>query len=177
DFVNFAGVPTALLHAVSVAASQPGVDVVSMSWGVPEFRTEAQYDSVFATPGVTFVAASGDSGAQTSWPAVSPNVLSVGGTTLQISSSGTYLGETGWGSGFRSAWFGGSGGGISRYETEPAYQKGGYLSSVSTALNRSGKRMTPDVAYDGDPRTGLTVYHKTNRPRFAPRATHPPAPP
>src|SRR5262249_51839859 len=98
DFVNFAGVPTALLHAVSVAASQPGVDVVSMSWGVPEFRTEAQYDSVFATPGVTFVAASGDSGAQTSWPAVSPNVLSVGGTTLQISSSGTYLGETGWGS-------------------------------------------------------------------------------
>src|SRR5207248_7814219 len=63
DVVNSAGVPTALLHAVSVAASQPHVRVVSMSWGASEFKTETQYDSSFTTPGVTFVAASGDSGA------------------------------------------------------------------------------------------------------------------
>ena len=48
DSVNSAGVPTNLLHAVSVAATQPNVTVVSMSWGVPEFASETQYDSYFA---------------------------------------------------------------------------------------------------------------------------------
>jgi len=159
DSVNSAGVPTNLLHAVSVAASQPNVTVVSMSWGVPEFASETQYDSYFGAPGVTFVAASGDNGAGTIWPAVSPNVLAVGGTTLEISSSGDYGGETGWGNGFRSASSGGSGGGISQYEKAPAYQQGNYLSSVADA---NGMRMSPDVAYDADPNTGVAVYDSTN---------------
>ena len=89
DNVNSAGVPTALLHAVSVATSQPNVNVVSMSWGVPEFSTETQYDSYFTTPGVTFVASAGDNGAADAWwPALSPNVVSVGGTTLQLTPRG-----------------------------------------------------------------------------------------
>jgi len=159
DSVNSAGVPTNLLHAVSVAATQPNVTVVSMSWGVPEFASETQYDSYFSAPGVTFVAASGDNGAGTIWPAISPNVVAVGGTTLEISSSGSYTSETGWGSGFRSASSGGSGGGFSQYETEPAYQKGSYLSSVT---DTNGMRMSPDVAYDADPNTGVAVYDSTN---------------
>ena len=65
---------------------RPGVVAVSMSWGGSEFSGETSYDSYFTTPGghngVTFVASSGDSGAPASYPAASPNVVSVGGTSL-----------------------------------------------------------------------------------------------
>ena len=36
--------------AVSYAAQQPGVTVVSMSWGASEFSGETSYDSVFTQP-------------------------------------------------------------------------------------------------------------------------------
>ena len=92
---------TDLHGAVSFASQLPGVSVVSMSWGAGEFAGETAYDSVFTTPaghnGVTFVASSGDSGT-TEFPSVSPNVLSVGGTTLNLTSQGTYSSETGWSS-------------------------------------------------------------------------------
>jgi hypothetical protein len=162
DNVSAAGVPTALLHAVSVASSQPGVDVVSMSWGTPEFRSETQYDSYFNKPGITFLAASGDSGAGTIWPAVSPNVVAVGGTTLNLSSSGTYLSETAWGNGGFSSFWGGSGGGVSQYESQPSYQKSGYVTSVTSGQDPGGMRTSPDVAYLGDPNTGVAVYDKSN---------------
>jgi hypothetical protein len=163
DSVNSMGVPVALLHAASVAASQPNVRVVSMSWGVPEFKTETRYDSYFTTPGVTFVAASGDNGAPAMWwPAISPNVVAVGGTTLQTTNSGSYLSETGWGSGSRSALAGGSGGGVSQYETEPSYQQGGSLTGVTSAQNSGNRRMSPDVAYDANPASGVAVYDQTN---------------
>ena len=65
-----------------------GVVAVSMSWGGGEFSGETSYDSYFTTPsghgGVTFVASSGDSGSPVGYPAISPNVLSVGGTTLNL---------------------------------------------------------------------------------------------
>src|SRR5262245_58822449 len=132
--------------AVRFAASQPGVVVVSMSWGGGEFSRERNWDSNFITPsghsGVTFVTASGDDGAPPSYPAVSPNVLAVGGTTLNLSSSGTILGESAWS---------GSGGGISAYEPLPSYQVG-VVSQTST------RRANPDVAYDADPNTGFPVY-------------------
>ena len=56
------------MAGVATAASQPGVSVVSMSWGFPEGQAvfasdEAAYDSVFNVPGVTFVASTGDYGA------------------------------------------------------------------------------------------------------------------
>src|SRR5262249_23364530 len=76
-----------LLTAVSTARSLPDVSVVSMSWGGSEFMSQAYYDGYFTTPpghrGITFVASSGDDGAAAgpSWPSISPNVLSVGGTS------------------------------------------------------------------------------------------------
>lgn len=98
-----------LLSAVDFARQQPGVVTVSMSWGGNEFPGEAGLDGYFTTPGghiggsglpggVTFVAASGDS-SSTSWPAVSPNVLSVGGTTLNVDASGNRISETAWNGG------------------------------------------------------------------------------
>lgn len=119
-----------------------------MSWGSGEFlgETGTSYDGHFANhPGVTFVASAGDSGAPPEWPSISPNVVSVGGTTLTIQSNGTYVSETGWSSG---------GGGISAYEPKPSYQ-----SSVTQSSNH---RTSPDVAYDGDPNTGFYVYDASN---------------
>jgi hypothetical protein len=132
-----------LLAAVDTAANYSGVAVVSMSWGSSEFSTESSYDSHFTTPkghtGVTFVASSGDSGGVVEWPAASPEVLSVGGTTLSLNSDNTWKSETAWS---------GSGGGVSGYEASPGYQSGmGY-----------SKRATPDVSYDADPNTGVYIY-------------------
>jgi hypothetical protein len=101
-----------LMTAVNYARNAAGVSVVSMSWGGSEFfdwgnggesDSQLTYDADFTTPaghqGVTFIAAAGDSGAQSGvqWPASSPNVVSVGGTTLYTSdSTGTYDAEVGW---------------------------------------------------------------------------------
>jgi hypothetical protein len=132
-----------LLNAVNTARNTAGVVVVSMSWGFPEVPNETSYDAYFTTPagheGVTFVAASGDSGV-VEYPSASPNVLAVGGTTLTLTSSGSYGSET--------AWYD-SGGGYSQYEPEPSYQL-----SVQT----TGQRSTPDVAFDANPDTGVNVY-------------------
>ncbi len=136
---------TNLLAAVDYARSQASVSVISMSWGSGEFLQEASYDSHFTTPaghqGITFVASSGDSGAPAEWPAVSPNVLAVGGTALTVSSTGAYQSETGWSD---------SGGGTSKYEGLPSYQ--------STSVTGSTTRSNPDVAYDASPTTGFAVY-------------------
>ena len=115
-----------------------------MSWGSSEFYGENYYDSLFTTPaghrGITFVASSGDSGAPGLWPAASPNVLAVGGTTLSVTGNGTYQGESGWS---------GSGGGYSSYESEPGFQR---------SAQTSGVRTIPDVAFDANPYTGFSVY-------------------
>jgi subtilase family serine protease len=139
--------PDDLLAAAKYAASAPGVSVVSMDWGNFEFSNQTTYDSIFTTPaghqGVTFVTSAGDTGSDgdVNWPASSPNVLSVGSTTLTTSdASGTYSAE---------ASLSGSSGGYSSIEPEPVYQN---------VVQSTGKRSSPDVAIDGDPATGIAVY-------------------
>ncbi len=82
-----------LLSAVDTARNTAGVVAVSMSWGFSEMQNESSFDSYFTTPsghaGVTFIAASGDNGV-VEYPSASPNVLAVGGTTLNLSSAGAY---------------------------------------------------------------------------------------
>jgi len=138
-----------LLGAVDYAAAH-GAQVVSMSWGAGEFSSETSYDYHFSHAGVTFVASSGDYGAPPKWPASSTRVLAVGGTSLNLNSNNTWNSETGWGYGSWSQWYGGSGGGISRYEPKPSYQ--------SSVTQSSFRRTNPDVSYVADPNTGLTVY-------------------
>jgi hypothetical protein len=134
-----------LLGAVGYARNYPGVSVVSMSWGAGELSGETSLDFHFTTPsgqtgGVTFVAASGDSHV-VGWPAVSPNVVAVGGTTLSLDGVGNWLNETAWSA---------SGGGISLYESQPDYQAGIVTQSTT-------KRTNPDVAYNANPGTGVYV--------------------
>ncbi|MGA2741497.1 MAG: S53 family peptidase [Bryobacteraceae bacterium] len=141
---------SALLAAVHVAVEN-GANVVSMSFGFDEFSTETTADKYFETSGVTFVASSGDSGHGVFYPAASPYVVSVGGTTLNLSSAGAWESETAWSckSALACEVEGGSSGGQSAYETEPSYQD---------AVQSSGKRGVPDVAYDANPNTGVPIY-------------------
>lgn len=135
--------------AVDYARRQLGVSVISMSFGSGEYSGETALDSLFTTVaghgGVTFVAASGDSGSPPIYPAVSTNVVAIGGTTLSLNASGNYQGETGWD---------GSGGGVSSYEPLPPWQNG-----VISGLWRRG---APDVAFDADPASGVPVYDSYN---------------
>jgi hypothetical protein len=155
-----------LMAGVATAATQPGVSVVSMSWGFTEGQSvfaqdEANYDPVFTTPaghpGVTFVASTGDYGsADPEYPAFSPNVVAVGGTSLSLNADNSYNSETGWGYFSNSAGtFTGSGGGTSLYEAEPAYQQG---------VQSTGLRSTPDVSLIADPATGAWVADPYNLP-------------
>ena len=142
-----------LLTAVKYAAGH--AQVVSMSWGANELSGEIGYDATFAGfagMGVTFVASSGDSGAPI-WPAVSPDVVGVGGTILTLTNlgtSGVYSNETGWS---------GSGGGVSKYETLPSYQTGLGTTNGPSTTNRN----SPDVAYDsGSSNSYVLVYDSGN---------------
>lgn len=134
-----------LIGAAKDAYTNQGATIVSMSFGGGEFsgETAANADGVFKTgnsKGVSFTASSGDSGCGAQYPAASPFVTSVGGTTLNISSTGAYMSETAWS---------GSGGGFSAFETRPSYQNG---------FNSNAQRGIPDVAMVADPNTGVAMF-------------------
>ena len=156
------------MHAVSLMS---GVSVVTLSYGEPEYDVsdETSLDADFTTPGVTFLAASGDSGAYgnggrvaVNYPAASPNVVSVGGTSIVIDSAGDYPGtgvggETGWGYGTSSGSDGGSGGGLSTVESEPSWQDG----VVSAGIDSIDARAVPDVAMDSGVAQEYDVFTST----------------
>jgi subtilase family serine protease len=134
-----------LIAAVKDAYTNQGATVVSMSFGGSEFsgETGSTADGVFSNgnaKGVSFTASSGDSGCGTQYPATSPFVTSVGGTSLKVSSTGSYVSESAWN---------GSGGGLSAFESRPSYQNG---------FNSNSKRGIPDVAMVADPNTGVTIF-------------------
>jgi kumamolisin len=132
----------ALYKAVRVAASLPGVQEISMSWGGGESGSEKAVDtSTFAAAGIVYLASSGDDGAGAQYPASSPNVVGVGGTTLHFT-SGAFTSETGWED---------SGGGKSTVESTPAYQSG-----VTAVVGK--RRGVPDIAADANPKSGVGVY-------------------
>ena len=138
--------PSAMSNAIldaNTLAKNLGPGVVSMSFGSAEAGWASTTDSYFVGTGMTFVAAAGDSGAQVLWPAVSPNVLAVGGTSTNVSSSGTRV---------EVAWTG-SGGGMSAYEALPAWQSGVTPAGGSALVRRA----VPDVAFNASPMTGEYV--------------------
>lgn len=129
-----------LIAAVDKAVNLPGVSVVSMSWGGPESPSYQANESHFISPGKVFMASSGDVGGERLWPAMSPNVLSIGGTRLVLSGS-TWT---------ESAWSNG-GGGLSTVFARPSFQNG-----VMGIVGAS--RGGPDISGVADPATGVAVY-------------------
>ncbi len=127
-----------LAAAVDTAANL-GADVISNSWVVNEFRGETALDKHFDHPGIAITAASGDSGYEVNWPAASPYVTAVGGTTLELDSSNARVQESAWSLG---------GSGCSAYEAKPAWQSDGGCE----------RRTVPDVAAVADPDNGAAVY-------------------
>jgi len=132
-----------LLSAVDYAAKVSDASAISMSWGGGEFPEETTMDSHFISKSkAPFFASSGDDGTGASWPASSPNVIGVGGTSLTLNTNGTLKKQTAWS---------GSGGGISAYEKEPSFQ------SAYSIPKAGGMRAIPDVAYDADPASGFPI--------------------
>jgi hypothetical protein len=132
-----------LLTAETYAAGQ--AQYVSNSWGGGEFSGESSYDSSFSHSGVSYFVSAGDGGLPAEYPSTSPNVISVGGTTLTQNGDGSWN-ETGWSKG---------GGGCSAYENATSAQSG--FSEYNQA-HCAGKRATPDVSLDADPNSGVSVY-------------------
>ena len=159
-FYNAASLTDADLEvAYNLAVSGNVVKAVNVSLGGCESSEKtsgamAASDTIFKAAqaeGITFFVSSGDGGAYTgcssqegiptavSYPASSPWVVAVGGTTLDTNTDGSYAGETTWN---------GSGGGISKYETSQTWQK---------SVTGNTARTVPDIAMDADPNSGALI--------------------
>jgi len=135
-----------LYYAVQVASSLAGVKEVSMSWGGSESSTElSSYDKYFSVYGIVYLAAGGDTSDEVEYPSASPDVISCGGTSLNRSSTGVFISETGWSD---------TGCGLSVYEPRPSYQNG--ISSIVGT-----HRGVNDMSFVADPNTGVYVYDST----------------
>jgi kumamolisin len=145
---------------------------ISISWGrcdVPADVTtstrradERSFQAAIAA-GVTIFSSAGDFGAfdcradrpddldlTTDWPSGSQYVVSVGGTRLEVRTSGGYLAEEGWEDTLEGS---GGGGGIAVREPRPTWQ-GAVAAGLAGA---EGHRMIPDVAAAADPDSGFYV--------------------
>lgn len=145
--------------------------IVSISWGLCEANTGAAelqtLDNIFkqgAAQGISFFAASGDSGAYdcgdgnlgVDSPAGDPYVTGVGGTNLQLN-GGTYGSESAWSNPNdtqRSPNGAGGGGGISSTFKQPGWQTGPGVQNQYS----NGNREVPDISADADPATGYAMY-------------------
>jgi subtilase family serine protease len=148
--------------------------IISQSWGTTEntlftpqgFQVMNALENFYqqaAGENITVLTSSGDSGVSNVdasgqpypyptvlFPASSPFVTTVGGTTLFADTNGNYQSESVWNNST-----GASGGGVSQQFSEPSYQNS-LPASVQTSL--AGHRGIPDVAYNADGNTPVVIY-------------------
>ena len=135
-----------LAAAVDTAANL-GAHVISNSYGGGE-QGAASYESHYNHPGIAITVSSGDNGYGVEFPASSPHVTAVGGTSLTRSG-----GSRGWA---ESAWDG-AGSGCSTVFSKPSWQR-----DASCAM-----RTVADVSAVADPATGVAVYGPARRTKSA----------
>ena len=129
--------------AVDEAVSQ-GAKFVSLSYGGGESSAESAQDTAYYDhPGTVLVAASGDDGYGVEYPAASPYVTAVGGTSLTAAANARGWTETAWA---------GAGSGCSAYEPTSPWQKD----------TGCANRTVTDVSAVADPDTGVAVYDTAN---------------
>jgi subtilase family serine protease len=126
-------------------AAKLGATEISNSYGGSESSADTGYDSTyFNHPGIAITASSGDGGYGVEYPAASPNVTAVGGTSLTKASNTRGWSESVWSTSSTE----GAGSGCSAYEPKPAWQTDSGCS----------KRTVADVSAVADPATGVAVY-------------------
>jgi pseudomonalisin len=122
-----------------------------------------------AAQGQTMFASTGDTGSScalaptngapgsgppmVSYPAASPYVVGVGGTSAVANNDGSYAGETAWNAG---------GGGISQFENSTSWQQA--VTPNSTGLAATNLRGLPDIAMAADPNLGGYNVYGANLP-------------
>jgi subtilase family serine protease len=127
----------------SALVAAAGGGEVSNSWiSYGEDSGETEYDQYFQQTGVVFFAGSGDDGAGTGYPMVSPYVVSAGGTQINRDSNGNFTSESGWS---------GAGGGPSQYEKRPTWQN--VIKKIV-----GNHRGTPDLSSDASPGSAVAIY-------------------
>jgi subtilase family serine protease len=178
-----------LSAAIAQVVQYDKVNVLSQSFGLPEWEYYESgamsylFNSVFvddyymlgSSMGMTFLASSGDGGGSgfsagpqggAEYPASSPYVTSLGGTSTYVSTraDGTLsVNQSGWSNLGFAPYFvneGGSGGGVSILEPKPWFQ-----SPLPAPASFPNGRMTPDLSLDasGTPGT-LVIYHGAPTP-------------
>lgn len=149
-------------------------NIISQSWGATEntlFSPSGRalldnFNDFYlhaGQEGITILASSGDSGSANvnvrnkfypfptvNFPASSPYVTAVGGTSLVASTHGNYQSESVWNDSS-----GAGGGGVSQLFAEPAWQQS--LPAGDQAL-LGGHRGIPDVAYNASGNTPILIY-------------------
>jgi subtilase family serine protease len=160
-------------------------DIVTNSYGYagealpngylkPSLDTQVQA----AAEGITLMYSSGDNGDETGgvagtsptpdWPASSPLVTAVGGTSMGVAADNSRLFELGWETAKGTldttthtwntpSYLYGAGGGTSRLFAQPDYQAGVVPASISRTYGGPAMRAVPDVAALADPTTGMLV--------------------
>ncbi len=132
-----------LAAAVNRAAAM-GAHVISNSYGGSEAGTR-NTEQLYNYAGIAVTASSGDGGFGVEFPAASPHVTAVGGTTL-TRSAGTTRGFT------ETAWVD-AGSGCSTVYAKPTWQKD----------TGCAKRTVADVSAVADPNTGVAVFGPSGR--------------
>jgi len=186
-----------LLAALTTAVTS-GASVVSDSWGdtlgdlLTDAATKTAFDNTFmlaASTGVSVLFSSGDSGdnfaisglTAPDYPASSPFITAVGGTTLEINAKNTAQAQYGWSTAKQTlcgpvsarncgtattpegslAFQAGGGGGTSYTYTQPFYQAG--VVPAALALRNEALfgpvplRVEPDISMDADAQSGMLI--------------------
>lgn len=158
------------LDVAENTAASMGAAEISNSWGGSEPSDPSGTDdnSAFDHPGIAITASAGDSGylnwkdasssspsyfAGAEYPASSPHVIAVGGTSL--AHIGSSWSETVWNGN------GASGGGCSDQFTAAVWQ---HSDTNWAHVGCGSARAVADIAADGDPFTGVAVYNSTPDP-------------
>lgn len=131
-----------LFQAVQVGSSLG--EYLSMSWGNLEAPLLAIFEPLFDVPGVSFFAASGDT-PDRNYPAMSAQVVAVGGTTLHFD-DGDFEAETAWPF---------AGGGCSLFFPASPVQAG-FADYAQSGCD--GARAAPDLSLVADPASGVSIY-------------------
>lgn len=148
---GFSNLDAAVAYAQSLHPA-----AITNSYGGSEFSSETSYDGTYSAGVATAVtAASGDNGYGVEFPAASPGLTAVGGTSLSYSGTGSHLvwnPQTAWSS---------AGSGCSAFESLPAWQNDPGVYSLSSDCSA---RQVADVSAVADPSTGVAVYDTYNEP-------------